>query len=570
MGRDSLDCAGPGHHARGLCLVDLARSLTERHRISGGPDDAAEAERLLREAAGSSSVTPRVRLDALRSLARLQTESVSASSTQVAQTYRAAVALMPVVAARELHRSDRERLLADCSGLPSEAAAAAIAASDPFGAVEVLETGRSVIWSQLLQARTDLSRLAAAAPDLAERFTTVLARTDRPAWAVIQQEPPSADEWESVVGEIRAINGFERFLDLPDIASMLSAVSDGHTVIVNVADQRCDALVVGAGGIDVVPLPELDVDAAYDRVDAFLRAVQHAERVGTATAWRAVDAVLDDTLVWLWTSVAEPVLAWLAPEGVASARIWWCPTGPLTVLPLHAAHSADRRRWVLDRAVSSSTPTLSILAQARAAPVVGDPAGRILGVYLAETPGQAALSQVRHERDVLRRFGADGHSELEGDRATRRAVLDLLGTHDMVHFSCHGTQDLQNPTRSGLVLHDGVLTIADMVEGVAARGELAVLSACRTAIGGARVLDESLTMAAALHCLGYRRVIGTLWSIGDRRAADVTAGVYRDMYASGTVDPARSAIALHHAVLDLRNRFPRNPALWAAFVHVGP
>lgn len=570
VGHDSLDCAGPAHHARGLCLVDLARSLTERHRISGGPEDAAEAERLLREAAGSSSIAPRVRLDALRSLARLQTRAGSDSSKQVAETYRAAVALMPVVAARELHRSDRERLLADCAGLPSEAAAAAIAAGDLCGAVEVLETGRSVIWSQLLQVRTDLSRLVVAAPDLADRFTTVLARTDRPAWAVHQQEPPSADEWETVVGEIRAINGFEHFLDLPDIASMLSAVSDGHAVIVNVADQRCDALVVGAGGIDVVPLPELDVDTAYDRVDVFLRAVQHAEQVGTVTAWCAVDAILDDTLVWLWTSVAEPVLAWLAPERTATARIWWCPTGPLTVLPLHAAHSADRRRWVLDRAVSSSTPTLSILAQARAAPVNADPAGRLLGVYLAETPGQATLSQVGRERDVLRRFGADGHTELEGERATRQDVLYLLATHDMVHFSCHGTQDLRNPTRSGLMLHDGVLTITDMVQGVAAHGELAVLSACRTAVGGAQVLDESLTMAAALHCLGYRRVIGTLWSVGDRRAADVTAGVYRDMCVSGTVDPARSAIALHDAVLELRNRFPRNPTLWAAFVHVGP
>ena len=53
--------------------------------------------------------------------------------------------------------------------------------------------------------------------------------------------------------------------------------------------------------------------------------------------------------------------------------MWWCPTGPLTILPIHAAgHHADSvsgttptKQSVLDRVVSSYAPTLSALIRAR-------------------------------------------------------------------------------------------------------------------------------------------------------------------------------------------------------------
>ncbi|MYX40196.1 hypothetical protein GTW59_03695, partial [Streptomyces sp. SID89] len=66
----------------------------------------------------------------------------------------------------------------------------------------------------------------------------------------------------------------------------------------------------------------------------------------------------------------EPVLERLglldAPAGEEWPRLWWSPGGALAALPLHAAGHHDGRRSVLDRVVSSYTPTVRALAYARA------------------------------------------------------------------------------------------------------------------------------------------------------------------------------------------------------------
>src|SRR5437660_1448375 len=83
----------------------------------------------------------------------------------------------------------------------------------------------------------------------------------------------------------------------------------------------------------------------------------------------------------------------LRPPGPGPAwpRMWWCPTGPLTLLPLHAAgrHDVDGAA-VIDRVVSSYTPTVRALREARQPrPDTGAAAGdAVLMVAMPDTPGQ--------------------------------------------------------------------------------------------------------------------------------------------------------------------------------------
>ncbi|WP_396229726.1 CHAT domain-containing protein, partial [Frankia sp. CpI1-P] len=49
-----------------------------------------------------------------------------------------------------------------------------------------------------------------------------------------------------------------------------------------------------------------------------------------------------------------------------------------------------------------------------------------------------------------------------GPRATRRHILDELGRHAWVHFACHGQQDLDEPSRNAVLLHDEPLTVLDV------------------------------------------------------------------------------------------------------------
>ncbi|MFI8515869.1 CHAT domain-containing protein [Streptomyces sp. NPDC085460] len=80
-------------------------------------------------------------------------------------------------------------------------------------------------------------------------------------------------------------------------------------------------------------------------------------------------------------------------------------------------------------------------------------------------------------------------------------------------MACHSSQDCGEPSRAGLYLHDGVLTVAELAtvrtEGP---GERAYLSACATATGGVDAPDEAITLAHALQTTGYRQVVATLWS----------------------------------------------------------
>jgi CHAT domain-containing protein len=53
---------------------------------------------------------------------------------------------------------------------------------------------------------------------------------------------------------------------------------------------------------------------------------------------------------------------------------------------------------------------------------------------------------------------------IPGAPASMAAVLSHLLTTSVVHFACHGEQNLQNPLDSTLILHDGRLRVSDIMK----------------------------------------------------------------------------------------------------------
>ncbi|GGV03479.1 hypothetical protein GCM10010260_45250 [Streptomyces filipinensis] len=414
-----------------------------------------------------------------------------------------------------------------------------------------------------------------------------------------------AREWDRLIEEIHGLDGFQDFL-APRLGTLLPTARSGPVVVLNTSRWRCDALVVTTGGVQAVPLPRLTVESIAERTVTHLEALQEVElavhdlqtarleygrgepmsaaarhrsraMVALHRALERRETTLVSLLRWLWDTVAEPVLGFLGfvepPGGDTAAwpRLWWCPTGLLTLLPVHGAGYHDgSRRTVLDRVVSSYTPTLRVLAEARR-PLGSRPDDeRLLIVSLPDDPDQAPLTDVARERELLLSLFPDRHTLLEGADATVQAVRSQLPRHRWVHFSCHGGQDLLDPSRGGLALHGGdVLRITDF-GAQRHRGEFAFLSACQTATGVATLPDETITLAAAMHYTGYRQVIGTLWSVYDDIAADVATAVYSDLTSTGRFEPARSARALHTAVRALRDDRRLAPGVWTPFTHTGP
>lgn len=392
-----------------------------------------------------------------------------------------------------------------------------------------------------------------------------------------------AREWDELVEQVRRLDGFEDFLLSPRLETLLPVARGGPVVIINVSRWRCDALVVQESGVDVVDLPDMRQHIVEAEVQAYLQAVgaQQAQQTPRGRIKRDADPIepvktvetaLDHCLLWMWEAFAEKVLDHLGYTGTPAGawpRVWWCPTGPLALLPIHAA--GDHRtagNAVLDRVISSYTPTLRALVEARGSADVTAP-DKMLFVGMPTTPNQPDLPNVgREQRFIENLFGARRTSRVAG-QATRDEVMAQLREHSAVHFACHGEQDLDDPSHGGLLVQDGRLTVTDL-SSQQYRGEFAYLSGCKTAVGGVNLPDEAITLAAALHYTGYRHVIATLWSVWDDEAAQIAEEVYERIAPGGVLRAESSAEALHHAVRRLRAARRDRPSAWTPFSHIGP
>ncbi|MEV6350106.1 CHAT domain-containing protein [Actinoplanes sp. NPDC051851] len=578
--------AATGNANRAAMATNLGVYLKNRFERSRDASDLEESLGLWREAVTETTAPASARMFAARNWGALAAQQ--RRWPDAADGYAAAVTLPPLLVWRGVSRAGRERLLADWGGLAVDAAACAIAAGQPDRAVELLEQGRGVLWSQLLEDRTELDMLRGADPRLAARLDAV--RDDLDVIGAAALRPSGGDyvvdagvrmdlarQWESLVDEARTLPGFADFARPPQAARLRHGAAGGTVVMVNVSPWRCDALLVTETGVEVVELPDLTHDVAVDRAATHLRALRtEAARIG-------LEQTVTTTLEWLWDVVAEPVLTALDHRHTPAAgqpwpRVWWCPTGALTVLPLHAAgrHDGSDGRSVLDRVVSSYTPTLRALASAKARPRL-DQQARLLLVAVPHTPGRSALPAVAAEQALLTAlFPAERRTLLVDGAATRAAILGHLPAHAWVHASCHGDQVLTDPGRGGLLPYDwstaGLVGIPDTTTGDHRGGDFVFLAACKTATGGTTNADEVISLAAALHHTGWRHVIGTLWSVWDAGAADITGGVYQRLVRHGHLDSTHCAEALHHAVRAYRDQDDHRyqPSRWAPFLHIGP
>jgi hypothetical protein len=492
-----------------------------------------------------------------------------------------AVNLLDEVAWRGLRRRDQERRLTRFAALACDAAAWAIEAGQPQRAIEILEQGRGVLLAQSLHQRARHHDLVETAPDLAARMETIdqaleqLASADTVGVSEGNQARRAelTSQRHTLLRQIRQLPGFADFLRPPEFASLQQAAAQGPVVITNVSRYRCDALTITTSGVTVTTLTGLSGEDVARRAGAFVDALQHLSS-------QPAEETITATLAWLWDTIAAPLLHDLRLDAVGQdepgrqrPRMWWCPTGPLTFMPLHAAGRHDTPgQAVIDLFTSSYAPTLRLLQQAHQYIAPTASGGKPLLVALPFTPGQLDLPDAAKEADAFaERFSKA--IQIRGPSATVAATKKALeNCPPWAHFACHGLQDISDPSAGHLALHDGPLPIGEISGMRLQQTELAFLSACETFRGGAALADEAITLATAFRLAGYRHVIGTLWSISDELAPGAADQVYETLARPDGlgIDADKTAAALDTAVLTLREECPNEPWLWAPYVHIGP
>ncbi|WP_212990956.1 CHAT domain-containing protein [Actinoplanes auranticolor] len=598
-GRGALSLTPPAEPGRGLSLLRLGLALEKRYDHSGDPATLAECCRTYAEAANTTTAPVHVRgRGALKAAEAYLRAGDPDAALAMAER---GVGQLPRIAPRHLGFDDRVHHAVTMAGLASTAAEAAIRAGRPDRAVELLEQARGVTLGGLLDRRGDLAGLRSRAPRLATELDELIraiegADTDAPATvasgATPSHEPPSGQalgelrtrlnrSWDELMTRIRAQAGLHDFLLPPPIERLRDQARHGPVVCVVAHRDHGSALIVtNSPGepVVVVNLPLLSLAAVDDRVAALHRAQRSATGPGSAAERRQAQQDVLRVLEWLWEAAADPILTALGrtgppAEGESWPRLWWCPVGPCTLLPLHAAgrHAGGGDDTVLDRVVSSYTTTIRALTHARRTGSRPYRKVSALVVSVPEPPGAAPLPGATAEADLVARL-------LPGTTILRSpdhgAVTAALPRHDITHFACHGIADLLSPTESRLLLRDHLerpLTVTAISGMHLDRGELAYLSACSVTHTTADHADEAVHLTAAFQLAGYLAVVGTLWPVNDRAAALIAEGFYTHLTAPGRTgpDPAAAAAALHQAVHAHRARYPALPTQWAAHVHHG-
>ncbi|KAI3326065.1 CHAT domain-containing protein [Xylariaceae sp. AK1471] len=442
---------------------------------------------------------------------------------QAYETSNVTISLIPkLVSARLLENSDKQHLLSYVVGLASDAAAVALnAGKEPLIALGFIEQGRGVLAASLEEVNIDSLDLKEKHPQLADQFghlrdelnvpvitqnDTFLGRNYESAWQVqVARRYEAGKEFDELVIQIRELPGFGDFLLPLSREKLQAAAKCGPIAVINVSEYRCDAFLIEPRQVRVLFLDKLSKKEIENKV-------------------KREDLKSPQVLEWLWDTITSPILEALKFQHSPSnndtwPHMWWITTGLLSRFPLHAAghHKKRTADTVLDRVMSSYSPSIKAMIYGRQRPTLLSSPARALLVAMEYTPHNSRLPFATREIAIL--HGLCKSMALESIEPGRRKqdIAAHLPGCSLFHFAGHGYTDACDPLNSQLCVEDGTddpLRVADLLK-MNLRAHppfLAYLSACGTGrIKDEKFMEESIHLINGFLLAGFRHVIGTLW-----------------------------------------------------------
>ncbi|KAJ7837634.1 CHAT domain-containing protein, partial [Mycena leptocephala] len=210
-----------------------------------------------------------------------------------------------------------------------------------------------------------------------------------------------------------------------------------------------------------------------------------------------------DLLNWLWIHITGPVYTVLKSQGISNGRLWWLPTGAFTGLPLHASPPTDEF-------IHSYTATLGSLVDAYKKSSQTVPKLAVVGVTHTDSNQSNSLKGVEPEVNKIVSIAKASYVHcLLGEQATVDAVKLQLQQCSWVHLACHGYQNPKYPTQSHLQLYGGSLELDTILRMPLPNAQFVFLAACQTAMGDAKLVNESFHLGGGFITAGFQSAIGT-------------------------------------------------------------
>ncbi|KAF3230362.1 hypothetical protein TWF191_010251 [Orbilia oligospora] len=570
----------PEYVAYSMMMGHLADCLRERWKKNGSQEDFDKAKSLFqRSISGEGYLSAG---DVIRLIMPATRPEEGATTEERSEYLEKVVQMIAQASPMSMQQSDQQYMMSEFAQIPSEAAAAALdAGKSAFHALSLLEQGRGVITDHLMKMRTDISELEESHPVLANQFIALrskLGSTEKnleaacpgvtgalsfcdiaTAGSLQNQRVEAQKAFDNLCAQIRELSGFENFL-LPLTEEEMKAAADPDPIVViNLSTIRCDAFIVEKHQIRNIKLLKSQLTTA----NALGALIRYADS-------KMQPHVIRLSLEWMWDREVKPVLDALGftktPTEDNWPHIWWIPTGFLCRLPLHAAgyHFKFPRtnETVMDRVMSSYSSSIKALVYGRRRRSMGATnrkSDKVLIVPVPYTQGQAGLPYVAQEVGVLNSLCPSLHLTPVVPELKREDILSSMRDCRIFHFAGHGLSNASDPSKSGLLLKEGVknpLTVTDLQNNQLQSNPpfLAYLSACSTGAAEAeQLLDEGINLISACQLAGFRHVIGTLWEVSDPHCVDVAKTLYETIRDEGLTDKAICR-GLHKGVKRLRNR----------------
>jgi hypothetical protein len=508
--------------------------------------DLSVAWNILEAIVTNTSARPR---DRLRIAIRWATLAESIDVNPALLAYRHAVNILPQVGYIGEDLMGRVQALRQARDLAPRAASHALSIGDVKQAIELLEHSRGVLWQQSLHLRSPLHLLP---PHLSSQLTDVSKTLDSSKMSSAERRQ-AADMFQSIVLEIRTEPGHEQFLLPRTYGQLAGRLPQGFVVWLIPNKTHCDIIMVDSrrrpqathfrhAGLNLDRLHT--IATAFTTVHASaLRSIDRKTRPAPLPKNEGTSQSHESLLEELWSSLVQKVIRTLDvpvsncqllekhiclmfyqsnKEG-NRPRMWWCPIGPLTFLPLHAAgiYRGSGQECVADYVVSSYIPTVTSLVNANEARMSEPPSNndvdgtQVLLVAQPDVQGLPSLPHAREEAAVVRSIvPEDAFINLENNsvgESTVQSVLARLPEASILHLACHATQCKDDPLQSGFDFADGRLTLFDLVRVHHPKAQLAYLSACESAAVDENQPDEAINLAATMLFVGFKSVIATMW-----------------------------------------------------------
>ena len=250
-----------GHPDMPRYLTNLGHSFQTRFKSTKDFADIFTYLSIDRQCATFPSGPPSIRLKAATRWAQM---SSYYDPPQSLEAYNTAIQLVSEVAGLEQTIQKRHTNLLDISDLAASAVACALKYGKADLALEWLEQGRCLVWSQLNILRNPLDVIFAHDPEIARDMLRVSRALENAASRgdmvgrsqgeatmehkmSLQDEANThvklAQEWNELLTKIRTIPKFEDFLRPPSCSNLLKNLPDsGPVVVIIVHKDSCDAL----------------------------------------------------------------------------------------------------------------------------------------------------------------------------------------------------------------------------------------------------------------------------------------------------------------------------------------